>query len=137
MFRFETELMEDVGAIAKLNLENRLLRIKAKAIARATAKYLATQAAAAKAREKNASTLARIIEIAGSAVSVATERADVRHWRLLPAQIRVGRAVVPPGRYGPSVSFVNAAGHTVASRVLTDVTVGPGEKKFIIQRSIE
>jgi hypothetical protein len=135
-YEFSTILMENIGSIAVKNLENRTGRIKAKAIARATTKYLATKAVSKKVKEKEGNLAGLLVQVAGNIASVATEQADIRHWRLLPAEIRVGRIAVPPGKYEGRISFVNASGATITSREIERFAVERGEKRFITYRTL-
>jgi len=135
-YKFSTILMENIGSIAVKNLENRTGRIKAKAIARATTKYLATKAVSKKVKEKEGNLAGLLVQVAGNIASVATEQADIRHWRLLPAEIRVGRIAVPPGEYEGRISFVNASGATITSREIERFAVERGEKRFITYRTL-
>jgi hypothetical protein len=136
-YRSATMLMEDIGSIAVTNLKNRIFRIKAKAIARATAKYLATEEAA-KAAEKQGGQLAGLlVKASGQAFALATEQADIRHWRLLPAEIRVGRVIIPSGKYNGEIKFVNSAGGTYSSKKIAPFTVRKGEKKFFLFRTLD
>ena len=129
-YQLTTVLMEDIGSIAIMNLENRMNRIKAKAIARATTKYLATKASSKKAEDSSGGMFGLLAQVAGNIVSIATEQADIRHWRLLPAEIRVGRVVVPPGEYEGEIEFINSSGGVVSSRKVERFTVRAGEKRF-------
>jgi hypothetical protein len=115
-----------------MNLENRINRIKVKATARATTKYLATKASSKAAEDKGGSMLGLLVQVAGNIASVATEQADIRHWRLLPAEIRVGRVVVPPGDYEGKIEFVHSNGGVVSSRRIERFKVQAGEKRFLI-----
>jgi len=136
-YRFATVLMEDIGSIAVTNLDNRINRIKAKAIARATTKYLATKTAADKAEKQADSGLAGLlVQVAGNVAAVMTEQADVRHWRLLPDEIRVGRMLVPAGSFEGEIDFINAGGQVVISKKIKPFATGSGEKKFITQRTL-
>lgn len=135
-FRFPTVLMEDIASIAIMNLENRLARIRAKAIARATAKYLATRAAVKSVEDEGKEMLALLVQIAGNLASIMTEQADLRHWRLLPAEIRVGRALVSPGEYEGEIEFVDAWGGVVSSREIEPFPVKAGEKRFFTSRTL-
>jgi hypothetical protein len=135
-YEFSTFLMENIGFIAIKNLENRTGRIKAKAIARATTKYLATKATSRKAKKEGGALAGLLVQVAGNVASAATEQADTRHWRLLPAEIRVGNIVVPPGEYAGRINFVNASGTIIASRQMKPFTVDSGEKKFITYRTL-
>lgn len=135
-YQFPTVLMEGISSIAIKNLENRTGRIKAKAIARATTKYLATKAVSKKAKEKEGKLVGLLVQVAGNIASVATEQADIRHWRLLPAEIRVGKIAVPPGEYKGRINFVNASGATITSREIERFAVEGGEKRFFTYRTL-
>jgi hypothetical protein len=133
---FPTLLMEDIGAIATTNLDNRINRIKAKAIARATTKYLASKAAEKAATDKKGQWAGLLVKVAANVASVATEQADVRHWRLLPAEIRVGRTLIPLGHYSGEIDFVDDRGAIVGSKVIKPFSLGAGEKRFFIFRTL-
>ncbi len=135
-YRFPTVLMEDIGSIAARNLENRLDRIKAKAIARATVKYLAVKAASEVAEEEGGAMVGFLVQVAGNLAALVTENADVRHWRLLPAEIRGGRVLVPPGEYEGEIEFVDASGGVVLSTSIDPFTVEAGEKRFFTHRTL-
>lgn len=136
-YQFDTVMMEDIGSIAVTNLENRLMRIKVKAIARATTKYLATKTASKVAEDQGGSMLGLLVKVAGNIAAVATEKADLRHWRMLPAEIRIGRAVIPPGEYEASIRFLNASGLEISKRQLQNITVQAGEKKFLSDQTLQ
>ena len=136
-FESRTELMEDIGSIAVRSLENRISRIKAKAIARATSKYMATKAASEAANEQAGNLAGLLVQVAGNIASAATERADVRHWRMLPDEIRVARMLIPTGLYDGQIDFVDSTGALVASTTLAAFAVRSGEKKFLFQRTMQ
>ncbi len=133
---FETELMEDIASIAVMNLKNRINRIKAKAIARATAKYLAVRQAYKAAKRQGGELLGLLVQAASQAASWASEQADVRHWRLLPAEIRVGRILIPPGEYKGRIDFVDSNRAVVISKQIQNFTVKKREKKFFMFRTV-
>lgn len=135
-YQFSTILMENIGSIAVKNLDNRTGRIKAKAILRATTKYAATKASSRAAKKEGGALAGLLVQVAGNVASAATEQADTRHWRLLPAEIRVGQIVVPPGEYAGRINFVNASGTIITSREIEHFTVESGEKKFITYRTL-
>jgi hypothetical protein len=136
VYSARTVLMEDIGAIAKMNLDNRMARIKVKAIARATAKYAVTKTAANEAQKQGGDWAGLLVQVAGNIASVATENADLRHWRTLPDEIRIGRILVPPGRYSAKIDFVDSGGKILFSRNIAPFAVKGGEKKFICQRTL-
>jgi hypothetical protein len=135
--QFDTLMMEDIGSIAVTNLENRLTRIKVKAIARATTKYLATKTASKVAEDQGGAMLGLLVQVAGNIAAAATEKADLRHWRMLPAEIRIGRATIPPGEYEASIRFLNASGLEISKRQLQNITVQAGEKKFLSDQTLQ
>ena len=135
-YEYSTILMENIGSIAVKNLENRTGRIRVKAIARATTKYLATKAASKMAKKEGGSLAGLLVQVAGNVASAATEQADIRHWRLLPAGIRVGKISIPPGEYDGRINFVNASGGVITSREIQHFTVEGEEKKFITYRTL-
>jgi hypothetical protein len=136
IYRSHTVVMEDIGAIASMNLENRMTRIKLKAIARATTKYAATKAAANEAEEQGGEWAGLLVQVAGNLAGLATEKADLRHWRSLPDEIRIGRMLVPPGRYTARIEFSDSGGNVLLSRRVAAFAVRGGETKFISQRTL-
>ncbi|BCA80164.1 hypothetical protein [Desulfuromonas sp. AOP6] len=81
------ERVEDVEKVARASLEDRNGRILAKAIARATAKQVA-----ARQVEKNNGPLAGL---AMQITALVTERADLRSWSMLPAEIHLALLPAP------------------------------------------
>ena len=133
----QTELMEDIGSIAVQNLENRMARIKAKAIARATSKYVATKAASKAVNDQAGNLAGLLVQVAGNIAAAATERADVRHWRMLPDEIRVARLLISPGLYDGQIDFVDDTGEIVLTTKLEAFAANSGEIKFLFQRTMQ
>ncbi len=133
---FPTVLVEDIASIARLNLENRITRIKAKAILRATTKYLASKQAEKAAEERGGALAGLLVKMTANIAAAATEQADVRHWRLLPAEIRLGRALIPSGRYSGDVDLVDSRGAVYARRKVHTFSAEAGEKKFFMFRTL-
>ena len=135
-YLFETELMEDIASIAVMNLKNRINRIKAKAIVRATTKYLASKQAHKAARRQGGELLELLAKAATQAASWVSERSDVRHWRFLPAEIRIGRILIPPGEYKGQISFEDSNRAVVISKQIQNFTITKREKKFFMFRTV-
>lgn len=135
-YRFPTILMEDITSIAVMNLDNRINRIKAKAIARATTKYLASTAASKAVEEQHGALAGLLTKMTANIISVATEQADVRQWRLLPAEIRVGRMMIPPGDYSGKIEFIASGGFVISSRGVVPFSVKKGGERFFIYRTL-
>lgn len=136
-YNFSSQVVEDVSAIAQLNLKNRMGRIIAKAVARVTAKYLLAKEAEKKALKDGDKNLARIIRFTSQTYLVAFENADTRHWRLLPAMIQVGRGSLPSGRYEGNIQLTDQYGSTITSRPVEPFSLAAGETKFMIFLTVE
>ena len=67
------------------------------------------------------------MQYAGSLYNVFSEQPDLRSWQTLPARIRVARLIVKPGAYEVSAG----------SESLGQVTLGAGEKKFFVVRTVK
>lgn len=135
-YSFSTVLMEDIASIAVLNLENRINRVKAKAVARATTKYLLGLAASKAVEEQHGALAGMLTRMTANIASVAMEQADVRHWRLLPAEIRMGRIILPAGDYSGDIQFMSRGGAVIYSRQINPFFVREKEKKFFTYRTL-
>ena len=132
VYRSRCILAEHIGRIAMKNLENRRARVKAKAIARATAKYVAGKAASDEIRKRQGDMAGLFADMLTTAIAVATERADLRCWRTLPAEIRVAKLMVQPGDYNVTAECLGQRGGVVRRLSLGRYAVEPGDKRFII-----
>lgn len=134
-FQAETEVGEDIGAIAKKNLEARRLCVMAKAALRPMAKYALERAGEGKVKEKAGDTAAVWYRTASSLYNVFTEQADLRSWQTLPAQIRIGRLLLKPGAYVLSVTNLDEKGCEINQVDLGEAQLKAGDKKFFIIRT--
>jgi len=116
----DTELVEDINRIAKINLEDRRGRITLKMAARVAVKQIAIH----KVKDK---TTRQILNIA----NLFVERADTRSWRTLPGEIYLGRLFVPEGQYDVRVSQCGER-----ERFVETVDVKPGQTKFVLYESM-
>lgn len=139
-----TLLMEDVTGIATKTLDARMAMIKTRAIARATIKYIIAQTAA-KAAMKGCEQLpggffvVQSCKLAARAtaagVAAASEVADTRGWSALPAQIRMARVKLPPGKHDVLVEFKNAAGDVVSTHAFKDVEIDAKKRTYLATRT--
>ena len=132
IYRSRSVLAEHIGRIAMKNLENRKARVKAKAIARATVKYVTGKAASDEIRKKHGDMAGLFADILTTAIAVATEQADLRCWRTLPAEIRVAKLMVEPGDYNITAECLGQRGGVVRRLDLGRYTLETGDKRFII-----
>lgn len=130
-----TYLVENIGAIAAKSLEDRIARIVAKTVARVAAKQAALEASVHQIGKKNgqaAAAFARVLMQVGLNLS---EQADIRSWTTLPYEVQIGKVTVPAGEHKLSLELVGKTGELVETRELGTLSVAPGKKKFITQRS--
>lgn len=118
-----TFLTEDITVIARKNLEDRIARITAKAIARAVVKYQATREA-----EKKGGPVAGLL---ANVAAVVTEQSDKRSWRTLPGQIQMARLAVPPGTYTVAVEYYDYTDGLIERKTFPAMTLKAGEKRFL------
>lgn len=140
-----TLLVEDISAIAFKTLKDRMAAIRARAIARATVKFVVAEAvsqAEARVCEKKAGGVRWKADLCkglsrglNHGFAAATEIADTRGWSALPSQIRMARVRVPAGKHEIRVDFKDASGAVVASRVFKDVSVERSRRTYLHSRT--
>ena len=135
-FEAETELAQDIGAIAIKNLENRKARVIAKAAASAGAKYFAEKEIEKKVKKEYGENSGLGFRVAGSLFNLITNKADLRSWQILPSQIRICRLLLEPGEYNLAVINSDSSGNSLSRQEIGSVRLSAGEKKFCIARGI-
>jgi hypothetical protein len=125
----DLDLLEDIGAALTDTFNGRLSSVYLKTFTRVLAKYIvadvSAQAAMKEATEKGRPAIA--VTMAGNAVALAakkaldaTEAADTRSARYLPAKAYIGAVNLDPGTYTVTVNF--AGGSSVIKTI--DVKAG-------------
>jgi hypothetical protein len=128
-FRATTELAENVTAIAGKTLEDRMTLVYLKSGGRALLKFLAAEKVKADMSKDSDNKLRNFLGSLAVDLAVgATERADLRTWRTLPAEFQITRMHLPPGEYTVRVAS------TDARYVLPEekVRVAAGQTTFLI-----
>ncbi len=120
--RGETEVVEDIEAIALANHEALLPVITARAAARAVVKY----AVARRARDENPA-VGALLNLA----AVLTERADTRSWLSLPAEIQMARLPLSPGRHTVAVEVLGSGDGVLCRREFSGVVVEAGRRTYL------
>ena len=128
-------LVEDIGAIAVRDLEDRNLQTRGRAVARAVIKYLLAQNIANAVEKKNDEGLGFLVRAVLQAAAAATEVADKRSWQSLPDKILMARTVLPAGTHTLTLRFLSQAGGTVETKEINNVAVTDGRKTFLIVRT--
>lgn len=133
----ETELAQDLSAIARKDLDERQAVIRTRAIARATVKFVVAKAASDQAAKKfgKNSWQHLLAQATTAAANAATEVADTRSWGTLPAQFRVARLRLPPGKHDIVVRYLNSAGGEIATRIFKDIVVWKGRRTYLRDRT--
>lgn len=135
-----TELVTDVGAIARLDLEDRIHRVRAKAIARAVVKYALGKAAEAAAREAGGDDYGELagalVAVSSALVRTGSEVADKRAWFTVPDQIRIAVLDLEPGEHRLRLVCRDAQGEIVREEQRR-VEVEAGGLAFVIARTVE
>lgn len=130
----ETQLMENVDAIARASLDARMPAITTRSIARAVSK-VAIQRSVDRAGRNGNNDLA--VELLGSlfvrVAAIATERADTRSWLTLPANVQLAKLSVPPGNYAVTVELLDDGERVIATREYADVIIRKQRKTYLTQ----
>jgi hypothetical protein len=124
-----SELVEDVNAIARKSLDDRLPAITARAVARLVVKN--ALARNVKRRNENNGAAGLLISIASDVGAIASERADTRSWSLLPGSILLARLTLPPGTHDLKVTYYDHSGNILATRDYNAVKVMAGRKAIV------
>ena len=130
-----TFIGQDIATIAQKVLDSRKVQILAKAVIRPAVKYAAETVIEKEIQDKWGNGAAYGFDFLSSLYNLSTERADLRSWQTLPAQIRVARMLLEPGEYE---FFVQT--YAEDSRLLNKVSLGKstvesGQKKFFVFRN--
>lgn len=147
----EPDLVEDIGAIAFEDLEDRIAKVQAKAIVRAAIKWGVQKAVEARVAEslrghdgqgwddgRGRGELMRALVVAGgNAARFATERADERMWSTLPDTIWMSSIVVKEGKHDLQVDFLDHDRRVIEEQTIRDVEVASGARRFVIVRTVQ
>jgi hypothetical protein len=122
----EAELAEDVTAIAKKSLEDRLGLLYLKSGGRALLKFLAAEQAKKEMKKENDEIGNLVKSILVDAAVIVSEQADTRTWRSLPDRMLLVRAQLPAGTHTLELNAEGEAGSLLAEQV----TISPRSVTF-------
>jgi hypothetical protein len=127
--RGRTEIAENVTAIASQSLDDRLALVYLKSGGRAVLKFLAAEKAKSEISEDSDSKARNFLgSLAIDLVVGATEQADTRTWRTLPAEFQLARLNLPPGTY--TLNIASSDNLYALSDIV--VSVQPGKTSFVV-----
>ncbi len=132
-----TEVVQDIGAIAVKNLEDRKVRVMAKTALRPAAKYLLERTEERNLREHYGSNTALVFRLLGSLFNFYSEQADLRSWQMLPSEIRLSQLVLDPGTWDVSVDNFNNNQVLLQHIDLGKIQIKAGEVRFLIVRTVK
>ncbi len=121
--RVSSSLLEDLGAVAQQNLDDRIAWLAAKSAARAALKYEATRELQ---KEYDAAGW-----LTGAVFTAVTEHADLRSWMTLPDGWHGARMFVAPGAHELALEAVG--GQTVG---LGSYELEAGETLIVLARTL-
>ncbi len=124
-----TDIVEPIDRIAVVDLMDRIGGIWAKMIARRIAKYAASQVAGAATGDKTFALL-------GNFASNLSEQADLRSWRIIPAEIGMVPISLPPGTYNATVTFHSLSGAILDKTTINNIKISPNKKVFKMYRTV-
>lgn len=128
-----TELMENIDAIAKKNLDEHMPAIIARSLARVVIKSAASRTArdAASNNNNDNAMVGMLGALALQVAAVASERADTRSWLTLPANIQLARMPLLPGSYNVKVELLGANQQVIATQDYPAIVVKKSHKTFL------
>ncbi len=121
----QSEMVEDINALAEKSFNDRLPVIRARAIARFVVKNVAAQVAKKQAGDN------QFFNLLADIATNASERADTRTWSLIPANILMARLSLSPGQYDITATYYDEKNQIIGTRVFPGVTVKNAQKTFI------
>ena len=132
-----TELAQNVTALAEKALSERMAGITVKALARAATKFAlaeGTTREAEKAAGKDAGPwVGLLVGLMTKGLAVASEEADKRSWQTLPDEIHLARVWVPAGRYQVQSQLAGSY-DPLRPEAMRTLSLKPGETTVLIQR---
>lgn len=123
----ETDLLEDVEAVARKNLKDRMALVVTKAAARTAGKGYLTH----KLQNRYGDWAALL----GTLFAVITEQADLRAWLTLPRDFQLLRFPLAPGAHHFSIELLGPGGTVVGQRDLGSIRLRPAERAILSVRS--
>ena len=113
-----------------------MARIKAKAIARSVAKYIASKGVQA-AGENAGGSGGQLLQVAGVLMnwgSAIAEEADKRSWITLPGAVNVGALYGKPGKYTAFIEYLDGRGRVVQTHS-QEIVLKAGRTVFLSHRT--
>jgi len=131
------EVAEDIGKIAQKSLDDRIARIRIRAIIRSVIKFALARNISQKVEQSSGELSGWLAKKILTVASTATELADKRSWRSLPDKVIIARLSLPAGSQTVTIRYLDSSGFEVASKTITGIEIVPGKKTFRVLRSAQ
>ena len=134
----QPSLLTDIGRIAVKDLEDHIVRIRAKTVARAAFYYASLQLLEKKMRDDGSPEfMIQVAKAAEKVRQIVFERADIRQWDSLPDQIKMISIVLPEGEHTIRIRRAGLVDETAAVPLADlNVTVVDGQRTFASVRTV-
>ena len=125
----ESYLLTNIETLAEKTLSERM----EKEIAREAARLAVKEKASKKIEEESSEITGNLIRIG----FMLLESADTRSWQTLPARLEAARLFLNPGTCDVNIQFFGADNAMVEETHFEKVEIKPGEKVFLLSRSLQ
>jgi hypothetical protein len=132
----DTQMMEDIDAIARASLSARMPAITARTVARAISKGVIQESVDRSGQQGNDAAVKLLGSLLVRVAAIATERADTRSWLTLPANVQLARLPLPPGSYDVTVDLLGNDGQVLETKVFPQVAIRNERKTYLTQHSM-
>jgi len=132
----DTQMMEDIDAIARASLKSRMPAITARTVARAISKGVIQESVDRAGQQGDDAAVRLIGSLLVRVAAIATERADTRSWLTLPANVQLARLTLPPGSYDVTVELLGNDGQVLETKVFPQVAIRNERKTYLTQHSM-
>jgi hypothetical protein len=130
----DTQIMENIDAIARASLDARMPAITARSIARAVSKVAIQQSVDRVGGNNDSDNAVKLLSsFVVRVAAIATERADTRSWMTLPANVQMARLSLPPGTYTIHVELLGDGESVVATHEYPQVVITDKHKTYLTQ----
>jgi len=127
-------LVMDISRLAKVSLEDRMERDLGRFVARAVFKFLSARLAGQAAEELSGNPgIGALVKLLSQGAASATEAADVRGWRTLPAAIHMTRLRCNAGLFDVQIEHYGGQRGTLTYRF--SVEIEDDKKSFLVVTS--
>jgi len=108
--------------------------VLARGIARAGIKLALAKAAEKNAEDKHGEFAGAMAKFGMNALNIATERPDLRQWRLLPGELSVVRMILPAGTHELAIDYATRPGEAPRRIVIGPTEIVAGRIAFATTR---